>query len=93
MDFAVKFCRFYNALHLEYGEQPPFIYHYTSSGAAQSIISKGQIRFTDRYYLNDASEGRYVLDLCSDNIEALLPDISFRKHIEKEIAIRKEKIQ
>lgn len=62
MDFAVKFCRFYNALHLEYGEQPPFIYHYTSSGAAQSIISKGQIRFTDRYYLNDASEGRYVLD-------------------------------
>lgn len=93
MSFIVKFCHFYNALRLEYGDMPPFIYHYTSSGAAQSIISKGQMRFTDRYYLNDASEGRYVLDLCSENIEDLLPDSSFRRYVEKGIAIRKEQIQ
>ena len=93
MDFIVEFCKFYNKLHLEKGEQSPFIYHYTSSEAAQSIISRGRIRFTDRYYLNDASEGRYVLDLCLENIDTLLSVSSFRNHLERKITERKEKIQ
>ena len=40
------------------------IYHYTSPSALNSIISNHTIRFTDRNYLNDYSEGRYVMDLC-----------------------------
>ena len=40
------------------------IYHYTSPTALNSIISHHAIRFTDRNYLNDYSEGRYVMELC-----------------------------
>lgn len=40
------------------------IYHYTSPLGLQSIIKCQTMRFTDRDYLNDASEGIYVLNLC-----------------------------
>lgn len=38
-------------------------YHYTSPSAFLSIIDKRQIRFTDIRYLNDKSEGVYLIKL------------------------------
>ena len=50
------------------------IYHYTSPSALNSIISNHAMRFTDRNYLNDYSEGRYVMDLCvHSRFELMLP--------------------
>lgn len=58
------------------GTRPPTVdeYHYTSPEAAKSILGYGKLRLTDRYYLNDYSEGRYVLQLCLDNIDTLIPN-------------------
>lgn len=47
------------------------VYHYTSPGGMNGIIFNGKLRFSDRYYLNDASEGRYAIQLCIDNIDNL----------------------
>lgn len=56
------------------------IYHYTSPVALNEIIRKHTLRFTDRNYLNDYSEGRYVMKLCLDSrFELKLPK-SYRKH-------------
>ena len=40
------------------------IYHYTSPTGLNGIVSYHTLRFTDRNFLNDYSEGRYVIDLC-----------------------------
>ena len=40
------------------------IFHYTSPMGLNGIISNHSIRFTDRNYLNDYTEGRYVMRLC-----------------------------
>lgn len=45
---------------------PTRIYHYTSPEVLNSILSKKALRFTDRNYLNDYSEGRYVMKLCKN---------------------------
>ena len=47
-----------------YLEQPEELYHYTSLGTLQKILEKRQLRFTNRAYLNDKTEGTYVLSLC-----------------------------
>ena len=50
------------------------IYHYTSPMGLNGILSNHTLRFTDRNYLNDYSEGRYVMELCLDSrFEWLLP--------------------
>ena len=50
------------------------IYHYTSPAGLNGILSNHTLRFTDRNYLNDYSEGRYVMELCLDSrFECLLP--------------------
>lgn len=55
------------------------IYHYTSPMGLNGIITNHTLRFTDRNYLNDYSEGRYVLDLClNSRFETPLP-LQFRK--------------
>ena len=51
------------------------IYHYTSPIGFNGIITNHTLRFTDRNYLNDYSEGRYVLDLClHSRFETILPE-------------------
>lgn len=40
------------------------IYHYTGPEACCSILSNKTLRFTNQKYLNDTSEGIYILDLC-----------------------------
>lgn len=50
------------------------IYHYTSPLGLNGILSNNTLRFTDRNYLNDYSEGRYVLELClKSRFELMLP--------------------
>lgn len=46
-----------------------FIYHYTSSQGLQGIIENECLRFSDRNFLNDSSEGTYVLDLLCNNLD------------------------
>lgn len=53
------------------------IYHYTGIDGFKSIIEKKQIRFTNRFYLNDKSEGIYALDLFYENIDLIFSDIPF----------------
>lgn len=50
------------------------IYHYTGPDAFTSILSKTELRFTNRDYLNDFSEGKYVLNLCIDNSNYICAD-------------------
>lgn len=50
------------------------VYHYTSPTGLNEILSNHTLRFTDRNYLNDYSEGRYVMDLClNSRFELNLP--------------------
>lgn len=51
------------------------IYHYTSPDGLNGILSQNTLRFTDRNYLNDYSEGRYVMELCQKSrVSSLLPE-------------------
>lgn len=52
------------------------IYHYTSPEVMKIIADKGTLRFSDRFYLNDKSEGYYILDLVNDNIADVIDDNS-----------------
>ncbi len=90
MDFIQDFCSFYNAISITIGETvlPEYIYHYTSSGGAKGIFENSTLRFTDRCFLNDQSEGQYVLELCRNNINRIIPDESkfkerFLHHLEE----------
>lgn len=44
-------------------DYPESLYHYTSSTAFLSILTSGELWFTDFRYLNDLSELRYGIDL------------------------------
>lgn len=46
-----------------------YIYHYTSPNGLKGILTDEKLHFTDRNFLNDASEGSYVLDLVINNTE------------------------
>lgn len=64
-------------------------YHYTSPSGFFPIIQNNSLRFTDRFYLNDKSEGIYVLQLCIDNINYFERiDDKFRKDLEKTLRER-----
>lgn len=54
-------------------KKPEKLYHYTSLDVLQTILEKKQLRFTNRAYLNDKSEGHYVLSLCEEKIDDLWP--------------------
>lgn len=47
------------------------IFHYTNLSTLGIIIDKNEIRFVDRFFLNDYSEGIYVLDLCLEIVGQL----------------------
>lgn len=56
------------------------VYHYTTSDVLLKIVEKKQLRFTNRLYLNDCSEGQYVLDLCIKRINDIWsPNCKFPK--------------
>lgn len=50
------------------------VFHYASIDTLLKILEKKKLRFSNRLYLNDYSEGRYVLDLCTKEIGAIWPN-------------------
>ena len=92
-DLLIKIANLYNKTRKATCEKAKEIYHYTSASVAMQIIENNKLRFTDRYYLNDSSEGRYVLQLCLDNIKKLEVDGEFRNYLEKELRERQKNIQ
>ena len=85
MPYTSEFCKFYNNLKIDVDTEVDAVYHYTSANALLSIIEKKELRFTDRFYLNDKSEGIYVLELCKENLSELMDDTSLRSEIKKVI--------
>lgn len=47
----------------------PELYHYTSPSGLKGILDSGKIWFTDADYLNDYSEGKYIIDILKFVIE------------------------
>ena len=71
-------CRYLNGFKPILKKPSDFVYHYTSKEAARNIIIGNTLRFTDRYYLNDYSEGKYIFELCKEHLEELMPDSRLR---------------
>ncbi len=70
------------------------IYHYTSPLAFQSIIENQKLRFSDRYYLNDGSEGKAIMQLCLDELDEVAPDDpKFKECLKEECNKRYKKPQ
>ena len=67
------------------------IYHYSSPEGVKGILDSKALFATDMYYLNDASEGRYVISIIEENIENLCHDNSnFISQVKHEIEMLKE---
>lgn len=94
-EWLVKFCKHVNNTKIVCdSKKVKQIYHYTSPEAARSILTNGKLRLTDRYYLNDYSEGKYAVQLCLDNIDTLVKnDKKFKKVLKEELEKRKDFIQ
>ena len=63
------------------------IFHYTSPDGLSSIIQNGKLRFTDRFFLNDESEGIYVLELLAKEFDLII-DKTFPLSIIKDDIIK-----
>lgn len=50
------------------------VFHYTSIATLLKILDTNRLRFSNKLYLNDYSEGKYVLDLCEKKIEEVWPN-------------------
>lgn len=66
------------------------IFHYTSPSVLNDILNKHELRFTDRQYLNDMTEGMYVLDKCINMLQN--SSESFYKNIIKFCKKRKNNL-
>lgn len=62
------FVTFYNGYKIS-TEGATDIYHYTSSSAIISILEHSELRFTDRNFMNDKSEGTYTKNLALSMLE------------------------
>lgn len=72
MDKWDEFIKLYNSLQYEGIEQSiGTIYHYTSPEGLQGIFDTSSLFATDMYFLNDANEGMYVINLIRENIGSL----------------------
>ena len=80
-----ELCRFSNNFKLELKNPPDFVYHYTSKEAAKNIIKGNTLRFTDRYFLNDYSEGKYIFELCKEHLKDFMPESRLRTSFEKKL--------
>lgn len=50
------------------------VYHYMTISTLMEILSNKKLRFSNRLYLNDYSEGKCVLDLCINQIDEIWPN-------------------
>lgn len=90
MSFVIEFSDFCNDFKLQTDGSPSYIYHYTSPVGAMGVIENNTLRFTDRNYLNDYSEGMYTLDLCLENLNDLTEEGKFRDYIRNSLEERKK---
>lgn len=58
------FAKFYNKTKVEHLPSTD-IYHYTSTDGLIGILSNSSLRFSNRNFLNDESEGKYTRDLAN----------------------------
>lgn len=49
------------------------VFHYTSSDGFQGIMESKKIRFKDRFFMNDKSEGYYALELLKEYYSSVFP--------------------
>ncbi len=91
MDQWEKLIKLFNSFkHNGISQYDGTVYHYTSPEGLKSIIDNSSLHATDLYYLNDASEGLYVLDLIEENINFLCDDEEwFKNNIKKAIDLAK----
>ena len=79
-EFALRVVKIHNKNISEYIDTSDcLVYHYTSPAGFNGIISNHTLRFTDRNYLNDYTEGRYVMGLCLRSRCSLLLPKEHRK--------------
>ena len=91
-EYVSELCKLSNGIKISevIPDSNGLIYHYTSPGGLKGILENKTMRFTDRYFLNDSSEGTYVMDLCIRNIEMLvLNHEKFKKELLKRCVERK----
>lgn len=72
--FLLDVCKLYNSINLRdiIPDVDELIYHYTSPLGFKGILEYKTLRFSDRYFLNDYSEGIYVMELCLNNIDSIV---------------------
>ncbi|HUY99940.1 MAG TPA: DUF2971 domain-containing protein [Thermomicrobiaceae bacterium] len=51
--------------------EPSLLYHYTDAAGLRGIVTSGELWATDAFYLNDASEFRYVFQLVAEELEQM----------------------
>lgn len=93
-DWLVNFAKFLNNYKVitDY-EEVDYFYHYTSLSTAKIILDGGKLRFTDRLWLNDMSEGYYTIDLTIRRINDILPEnCKFKNFLLKNLNDRKNNI-
>lgn len=85
-DYLVDLCKLSNNIKYTdfFPQKSVDIYHYTSPTGFKGIIENRKLRFSDRYYLNDSSEGRVVMELCKNEINLIAPDDEHFKELLKE---------
>lgn len=89
----IEFTDFVNDIQLTEKAYDGYIYHYTSSEATKSILENRKLRFVDRYYLNDYSEGRYSIELAFEHLNKLIKNQEFYEIIKEELNNRMKKLQ
>jgi len=91
MDNWNEFIKLYNSFQYQGIEKcHGTIYHYTSPESLQGIFETNSLFATDMYFLNDASEGMYVIELIQDNIKQLCQNNeTLIKYVERELGLSK----
>lgn len=95
-NYMIDLCKLSNSIKYTtfFSDASKDIYHYTSPFAFKSIIENRKLRFSDRYYLNDASEGKVIMELCLDEMDEVAPnDLEFKEYLREECSKRYKKPQ
>ena len=92
-DYMIDLCKLSNSIKYSnyFPDKSQDIFHYTSPWAFKSIIENKKLRFSDRYYLNDSSEGKVIMELCKNEIDTVAPeDETFKRCLLEECCKRYE---
>ncbi len=86
-----EFIKLYNSFQYEEIEKlHGNIYHYTSPEGLKGIFDTSSLFASDMYFLNDSSEGMYVISLIEENIDRLCKsENELKRYVEKELRLIK----